>query len=85
MRRCVSSATFAKLYLVELAALAAIKDVDAEADGEPNEETYPRARGQSGHQQNAEEHAEDGNDRSEGDAKSAVAVWIFVAQDDDSA
>ena len=46
----VRHGSFWSLVLVELAAFAAVEDVDHEADGQPDEEAEPGDDGQAGHQ-----------------------------------
>src|ERR1035437_993427 len=78
MRRGVAS------NLVELAAFAAVEDVDAQADDEPDEEADPGDRGQAGHQQQAAKDAEDGEDGAAHEAEGAVTFGLLAAQDEDS-
>src|ERR1700761_7964469 len=58
---------------IELAALAAVEEIDKKPDGKPDEETDPRDSRQTRHQQDAEQRAENRDDRAEGDTESAMA------------
>ena len=72
------------LAFVELAAFAAVEEVDEQADDQPDEEADPGDGGEAGHQEDAEEGAQDRDDRAEGDAEAAVTAGIFGAEDDDA-
>jgi len=69
---------------VEFAALAAIEEVDDEPDGDPDEEADPCHDLKPGHEEQAEDDAEDGEYWAEGDAEAALAVGFLVAKDEDA-
>ena len=75
---------FSLLLSRELGPVAAVEEVDDQADGEPDEEAHPGDDGQSGHEQEAEDHAERRNDGAEGNAEAAAAMRFAVAQHDDA-
>src|SRR5579859_4928233 len=71
--------------LRELAAVAAIEEVDKQADGEPHEEADPIHDGQARHEQDAETDAGDRNDGPAGSAESAFPSGIAIAEDEHAA
>src|ERR1700733_7816276 len=66
----------------ELGAVAAIEEVDQQADEEPDEERGPCQDFEAHHEYDAEDDAEHGEDRTERGAKGAMAVGLAVAQDE---
>ena len=65
----------------KLAAMPAVKEVDQQPDRQPDKEAHPGEYGQPQHQQKAEEHAEQRDDRAARAAESAAAIWFLIAQD----
>ena len=70
--------------LGELGAVAAVEEVNHQADDQPDEEAVPGDDGQTGHEQEAEDDAERRDYRAKGNAEAAAAMRLADAQDDDS-
>src|SRR5579862_8883358 len=68
----------------ELAAMPAVRPVDAHADNEPCEEAQPGQNRQPRHQQYTEDHAENGRGQASGSAEPAMPLRLLVTQDDDA-
>lgn len=64
--------------------MAAVEEVDEEAEDQPDEEAVPGDDGQSGHEQEAEDDAERGNDGAAGNNKAAMADRLAEAKNDDA-
>src|SRR5215475_9583070 len=75
-----SAARHASL-ICEFTPMAAVKKVDSKANEEPAEEAQPRENRQSGHQQEAERHANDWHDWTTGRAETAMPLRFAVTQD----
>src|ERR1039458_598610 len=70
--------------LGKLGAVAAIEELDEQADDQQNEEAIPGDDGQPRHEQEAEDDAERGNDGAAGNDEATAAVGIAEAKNNDS-
>src|SRR5579863_9867148 len=68
----------------KLRPVAAVENVDDEADDEPDDKAEPGEDVQAGHEQEAEDHAERWNDRSERNSEPPLPLRIAIAQHDDA-
>ena len=60
--------------------MAAIGEINQQPDGKPDEEAEPGDDGESCHKQEAEDNAEEGDNRAARNAKATATLWFAQAQ-----
>lgn len=63
------------------AVMAAIEEINNNADGHPDKQSEPVGRGKREHQNEAKQYAQQGNYRHEGTTERAMGLRIYIAHD----